>query len=153
MTEICLEQNMSQFQHPHLAQLPTAIPYTGEVPAKCLQRTGSQPCMGLNFPEVGEEMCHTQAVFISRTNYYSLSWESEQVNSQKNHSRKERQRVKNEQTLERNGGVPVGNTRAKAPKSLLLRSWDPEQPIPDAEYLWDPFCISHMSKSPSLELV
>lgn len=69
------------------------------------------------------------------------SWESDQVNSQNNHSRKKRQKVKNEQTLERNGVVPVGNTRGKAPNTLLLRSQDPEQPIPDAEYLWDHFSI------------
>lgn len=55
MIEICLEQDMSLFQHPHLTWLPVSIPYTGELPARYLWRTGPQPCISLNFTEVGEE--------------------------------------------------------------------------------------------------
>ena len=72
------------------------------------------------FPEVGEKNCLTQAVFFSRN--YSFPSESEQINAytQKNNSRKEKQKVKNKQTFERNRVVSVVNARGKAPDLCCL---------------------------------
>lgn len=150
MIEICLEQDMSLFQHPHLTWLPVSIPYTGELPARYLWRTGPQPCISLNFTEVGEEtVIQRQCLLAEPTIIPSLGNLNKGI-----HKKIIQGKRGNKWKISRHlrDSVPVENTRGRTPNSLLIRSWDPEKPIPDAEYLWDPFSISHISKSPLSEL-
>lgn len=131
---------------------PSAIPYTGEVPARCLRRTGPQPCISLNFPEVGEEKCHTHAVFISRTNCYSLSWESDQVNSQNNHSRKKRQKVRKCADPGEKWSCASGEYQRESPQYFAAQVPGSRTAHPWCWVSVGSFLHHHMSKSPLSEL-